>query len=174
MIVAREAYLVHRDRDTSRYAEGTRALLAYGASVTDDRYAAALERQAELTAAVEASLAVVDVLAGPTVGYQAPEQDPPFGTGEDHGESRFTGPYNLTGHPAVSLPVPAGPGALPAGLQLAGAPRRGRGPAPGGRRRRAPDRRPYPAAKPRRTDACPRPRAVTRSRWPAWRYPSSS
>ena len=107
MIVAREAYLVHRDRDTSRYAEGTRALLAYGASVSGDRYAAALERQLELTAAIEASLAGVDVLAGPTVGYQAPEQDPPFGTGEDHGESRFTGPYNLTGHPAVSLPVPA-------------------------------------------------------------------
>jgi Asp-tRNA(Asn)/Glu-tRNA(Gln) amidotransferase A subunit family amidase len=120
VIVAREAYLVHRDRDTSRYAEGTRALLAYGASVTGDRYAAALERQAELTVAVEASLAGVDALAGPTVGYQAPEQDPPFGTGEDHGESRFTGPYNLTGHPAVSLPVPAGSGALPAGLQLAG------------------------------------------------------
>jgi aspartyl-tRNA(Asn)/glutamyl-tRNA(Gln) amidotransferase subunit A len=135
VIVAREAYLVHRDRDTSRYAEGTRALLAYGASVTGDRYAAALERQAELTVAVEASLAGVDALAGPTVGYQAPEQDPPFGTGEDHGESRFTGPYNLTGHPAVSLPVPvpaagspAGPAAgrlavrtaLPVGLQLAG------------------------------------------------------
>jgi Asp-tRNA(Asn)/Glu-tRNA(Gln) amidotransferase A subunit family amidase len=125
VIVAREAYLVHRDRDTSRYAEGTRALLTYGASVTGDSYAAALDRQAELTAAVEASLAGVDALAGPTVGYQAPEQDPPFGTGEDHGESRFTGPYNLTGHPAVSLPVPvpgsaAGPGALPAGLQLAG------------------------------------------------------
>jgi Asp-tRNA(Asn)/Glu-tRNA(Gln) amidotransferase A subunit family amidase/ketopantoate reductase len=122
VIVAREAYLVHRDRDTRRYAEGTRALLAYGASVTGDDYAAALERQAELTAAVEGSLAGVDVLAGPTVGYQAPEQDPPFGTGEDHGESRFTGPYNLTGHPAVSLPVPvSGPhAALPAGLQLAG------------------------------------------------------
>ncbi len=137
VIVAREACLVHRDRDTSRYAEGTRALLTYGASVTDAAYAAALGRQAELTAAVEASLAGVDVLAGPTVGYQAPEQDPPFGTGEDHGEGRFTGPYNLTGHPAVSLPVPvAGPladrpglpaaeprpggAALPAGLQLAG------------------------------------------------------
>ena len=77
--------------------------------------------RAELTAAIEASLAGVDVLAGPTVGYQAPEQDPPFGTGQDHGESRFTGPYNLTGHPAVSLPVPVtGPFALPAGLQLAG------------------------------------------------------
>jgi Asp-tRNA(Asn)/Glu-tRNA(Gln) amidotransferase A subunit family amidase len=118
VIVSREAYLVHKDRDTSRYADGTRALLAFGASVSDTRYAAALGRRAELTAAVEASLARVDVLAGPTVGYQAPEQDPPFGAGDDNGESRFTGPYNLTGHPAVSLPVPAA--GLPAGLQLAG------------------------------------------------------
>jgi len=118
VIVAREAHLVHRHRDTSRYAEGTRALLAFGASVSDGQYAAALDRQAELTAAIEASLAGVDVLAGPTVGYQAPEQDPPFGAGDDNGESRFTGPYNLSGHPAVSLPVPAA--GLPAGLQLAG------------------------------------------------------
>jgi Asp-tRNA(Asn)/Glu-tRNA(Gln) amidotransferase A subunit family amidase/ketopantoate reductase len=118
VIVAREAHLVHQHRDLSRYAEGTRALLAFGASVSDGQYAAALDRQAELTAAIEASLEGVDVLAGPAVGYQAPEQDPPFGAGDDNGESRFTGPYNLSGHPAVSLPVPAA--GLPAGLQLAG------------------------------------------------------
>jgi Asp-tRNA(Asn)/Glu-tRNA(Gln) amidotransferase A subunit family amidase len=118
VIVAREAHLVHRGRDSSRYAEGTRALLKFGASVSDLRYARALEQRAGLTAAIEASLAGVDVLAGPTVGYQAPEQDPPFGVGDDNAEGRFTGPYNLTGHPAVSLPVPAA--GLPAGLQLAG------------------------------------------------------
>jgi Asp-tRNA(Asn)/Glu-tRNA(Gln) amidotransferase A subunit family amidase len=131
VIVAREAHLVHQHRDTSRYAEGTRALLAFGASVSDSQYAAALGRRAELTAAIEASLADVDVLAGPTVGYQAPEHDPPFGAGDDNGESRFTGPYNLSGHPAVSLPCPP---RTVTPLQLAG--RRGRrGPAPGEPRR---------------------------------------
>lgn len=118
VIVAREACLIHKGRDTSRYAEGTRALLTFGESVGDERYARALQQRAELTVAVEASLAGVDVLAGPTVGYQAPEQDPPFGVGDDSGEGRFTGPYNLTGHPAVSIPVSAA--GLPAGLQLAG------------------------------------------------------
>jgi Asp-tRNA(Asn)/Glu-tRNA(Gln) amidotransferase A subunit family amidase len=114
---------MHRGRDQSRYAEGTRALLAFGAEVSDREYEHARARQAELTAAIDACLdggagGGVAVLAGPTVGYPAPEQDPPFGTGTDHGEGRFTGPYNLSGHPAVSLPVPA-PGP-PAGLQLAG------------------------------------------------------
>jgi Asp-tRNA(Asn)/Glu-tRNA(Gln) amidotransferase A subunit family amidase len=119
VIVAREASQVHRDRDQARYADGTRALLAFGAGVSDRQYAAALRQRVELTAAIEASLSGVAALAGPAVGYPAPEQDPPFGTDTDHGEGRFTGPYNLSGHPAVSLPVPLG-GILPAGLQLAG------------------------------------------------------
>lgn len=117
VIVSREALLAHQGRDTARYAEGTRALLAYGATVGDAAYALALARRDELAAAIDASLAGFDALAGPTVGFQAPEQDPPFGVGEDSGEGRFTGPYNLSGHPAVSLPVPVA--GLPVGLQLA-------------------------------------------------------
>ena len=120
VIVAREAHLVHAGRDTAGYSEGTRALLEYGASVTDEQFARALAEQAELTAAIEASLAGVDALIGPSVGYQAPEQDPPFGVGEDSAEGRFTGPYNLSGHPALSLPVPVPDGSLPVGMQLAG------------------------------------------------------
>ncbi|HEY2308121.1 MAG TPA: amidase family protein [Streptosporangiaceae bacterium] len=118
VIVCAEAATVHRGRRWDAYADGTRALLEYGASITSDQYNAAIRQRAELSAAIEASLSGVDVLAGPTVGYQAPEQDPPFGAGADSAESRFTGPYNLTGHPAISIPVP-GTG-LPIGLQLAG------------------------------------------------------
>jgi Asp-tRNA(Asn)/Glu-tRNA(Gln) amidotransferase A subunit family amidase/ketopantoate reductase len=121
IIVGKEAFAVHGDRDTSRYSEGTKALLDFGAAVTDAELAAALEDKAELTAAVELSLAGVDALVGPTVGYQAPFEDPPFGVGDDNGEGRFTGPYNLTGHPAISLPVPVVPAdGLPAGIQFAG------------------------------------------------------
>jgi Asp-tRNA(Asn)/Glu-tRNA(Gln) amidotransferase A subunit family amidase len=116
--VCADAATVHRGRRWDAYSEGTRALLEYGASITSDQYDAALRQRAELSAAIEASLSGVDVLAGPTVGYQAPEQDPPFGAGADSAESRFTGPYNLTGHPAISIPVPAA--GLPIGLQLAG------------------------------------------------------
>jgi 2-dehydropantoate 2-reductase len=118
VIVSREASLVHAGRDQSRYAAGTRALLDYGASVGEDRFTEALGRRDALTEAIEATLDGVDVLAGPTVGYQAPEEDPPFGADDDSAEGRFTGPYNLTGHPAISIPVPIS--GLPAGLQLAG------------------------------------------------------
>ncbi len=118
VIVAREAHLVHAGRDTSRYSEGTLALLQYGAKVTDEQYALAMDEQSDLTAAIESSLSGVDVLAGPTVGYQAPDEDPPFGLGDNNAEGRFTGPYNLTGHPALSVPSPAA--GLPVGLQLAG------------------------------------------------------
>jgi 2-dehydropantoate 2-reductase len=118
VIVAREAHLVHAGRDTRGYSGGTRALFEFGAAVTDERYAWALGRRRELTAAIGVSLAGADALAGPTVGFTAPEQDPPFGVGDDNAEGRFTGPYNLSGHPAVSLPVPSA--GLPAGLQLAG------------------------------------------------------
>jgi len=117
-IVASEAVTSHAGRDTSQYAEGTRALLALGAGITPEQYATARAAQADLAAAVEETLAGVDALAGPTVGYCAPEQDPPFGVDGDNAEGRFTGPYNLTGHPAVSIPVPAL--GLPVGLQLAG------------------------------------------------------
>jgi Asp-tRNA(Asn)/Glu-tRNA(Gln) amidotransferase A subunit family amidase len=118
VIVAAEAFKVHQGRDLDRYAEGTRALLGFGASVTAQQYANAMRQRAELTAAIEASLTDVDILASPTVGYQAPEQDPRFGVEEGSAESRFTGPYNLTGHPAISLPIPSA--GLPVGLQLAG------------------------------------------------------
>jgi 2-dehydropantoate 2-reductase len=120
VIVAREAHLVHAGRDTAGYAEGTRALLDFGATVTDAQFEGALAEQAELTAGVQESMAGLDALIGPAVGYQAPEQDPPFGLGDDNAEGRFTGPYNLTGHPALSLPVPVPAGSLPVGMQFAG------------------------------------------------------
>ncbi len=118
VIVSSEGCAFHAGRDTSRYSDGTRSLLAFGATVTDEALAAALAEQAELTAAIEASLAGIDALAGPAVGFVAPTQDPPFGTGDSVGEGRFSGPYNLSGHPALSMPVPSA--GLPVGLQLAG------------------------------------------------------
>jgi Asp-tRNA(Asn)/Glu-tRNA(Gln) amidotransferase A subunit family amidase len=123
-IILREAWEVHRGlfvRDADGYGPGTRALLELGSRVESESYRAALADRDRVAAAFTALFERVDVLAGPTVAYAAPVEDPPVGTPEGNLEGRFTGPYNLGGNPAVSLPCGAVEGDLPAGLQLAAA-----------------------------------------------------
>jgi 2-dehydropantoate 2-reductase len=124
VIVIREAWEAHRTRyeaEADRYGPGTRALLELGVKVTDAEYRAALADRDRVAAGFARALAQADVLAGPTVAYVAPPEDPPFGTPEGDVEARFTGPCNLAGVPAVSVPCGAAEDGLPAGLQLAAA-----------------------------------------------------
>jgi 2-dehydropantoate 2-reductase len=123
-IVLREAWDVHRDlfeRQSGEYGPGTRALLELGAGIDDDTYRGALAVRERIAAGFAAVFEQVDLLAGPTVAYPAPREDPPFGTPEGDVEGRYTGPYNLVRNPAVSLPCGLVEGNLPAGLQLAAA-----------------------------------------------------
>jgi aspartyl-tRNA(Asn)/glutamyl-tRNA(Gln) amidotransferase subunit A len=96
-------------------------LLELGAEVTEEAYRRALADRDEVAAAFARAFDDVDLLAGPTVAYPAPPEDPPFGTPEGELEGRYTSPYNLAGVPAVSLPCGAVEGNLPAGLHLAAA-----------------------------------------------------
>jgi 2-dehydropantoate 2-reductase len=123
-IVLREAYETHHDllaREGAAYGPGTRALLDAGAGVTAGAYAEALAAKERVAVGFARVFEEVDVVAGPTVAYPAPPEDPPVGTPQGDLEARFTGPYNLAGVPAVSVPCGIAEGRLPAGLQLAAA-----------------------------------------------------
>jgi 2-dehydropantoate 2-reductase len=123
-IVVREAYDVHRkllEREGDKYGSGTRAVIEAGRDVDDERYERALADRQRVAEGFRRALGEVDVLAGPTVAYPAPHEDPPVGTPQGELEARFTGPYNLAGLPAVSVPCGLAEGPLPAGLQLAAA-----------------------------------------------------
>jgi 2-dehydropantoate 2-reductase len=121
-IVLAEAWEVHRDlfeHAAADYGPGTRALLELGSQIDGDAYRAGLAGRERVAAAFARAFEQVDVLAGPSVAYPAPPEDPPFGTPEGDVEGRYSGPYNLAGNPAVSLPCGLAEGSLPAGLQLA-------------------------------------------------------
>ena len=123
-VVLKEAYDVHREllaAEGDRYGPGTRALLEAGANVDAAVYARGLADKQRVAAGFAQAFEDVDVLAGPTVAYPAPPEDPPVGTPQGDVEARFTAPYNLAGVPAVSLPCGSAEGALPAGIQLAAA-----------------------------------------------------
>jgi 2-dehydropantoate 2-reductase len=121
-IILYEAYAEHRERlerEGEKFGAGTRMLLELAADVSEADYREALAARDAFTAALAGAFAGIDVLAGPTVAYTAPPEDPPVGTPEGDVEGRFTGPYNLAGVPAVSIPCGVAEDGLPAGLQLA-------------------------------------------------------
>lgn len=59
----------------------------------------------------------VDFLLMPTVPYPAPEEDPAL---EVDNEMKFTGLFNVTGHPAITMNAGFTESKLPVGLQLVG------------------------------------------------------
>jgi aspartyl-tRNA(Asn)/glutamyl-tRNA(Gln) amidotransferase subunit A len=59
-------------------------------------------------------------VVAPTVAWVAPAEDPAIAGDDGAVEACRTGPYNLTGHPAVTVPCGSAEDGLPAGLQFAG------------------------------------------------------
>jgi 2-dehydropantoate 2-reductase len=122
VIILREAWDVHRplfEREADAYGPGTRALLELAAEADEEAYEQGVADKDRVRAGFDRAFEHVHVLAGPTVAYPAPREDPPVGTPEGDLEARYTAPYNLAGLPAISLPCGAAEGNLPAGLQLA-------------------------------------------------------
>jgi 2-dehydropantoate 2-reductase len=121
IIVLWEAWEVHAGRyrcERDLYGPGTRALLDMASHITESEYRTALGDADRVAAGFARALAQADILAGPTMAFVAPPEDPPFNTPEGAVEARFTGPCNLARVPAVTLPCGAAEDGLPAALQL--------------------------------------------------------
>jgi aspartyl-tRNA(Asn)/glutamyl-tRNA(Gln) amidotransferase subunit A len=108
------------------YTPNVRFRLEMGRYVMAEDYVRALRLRARLTRSVDAALAEVDVLALPALAIPAP----PIGAatvsvkgGTDAVRSlmlRCTQLFNLSGHPAMSIPCGTTHAGLPVGLQLVG------------------------------------------------------
>ena len=117
----------------ARYSPGVRARFEAARYVLGEDYLRALKGQQVLRDEVDRALDSCDALVLPTMPVVAP----PIGaaTVEIDGTAepvrslmlRLTQPFNITGHPAITLPDGRGAHGLPCGLQLVG--HRGRTPA---------------------------------------------
>jgi aspartyl-tRNA(Asn)/glutamyl-tRNA(Gln) amidotransferase subunit A len=122
-IILAEASTYHKqcypDREKD-YALGTAANLKAGYGITAVSYVEAIMKKHEFTSNINKLFEQVDLLLCPTVPYPATEKDPSFEDGNIDISQR-TIPFNLTGHPAMS--ISAGNTAsqnLPVGLQMIG------------------------------------------------------
>ena len=113
---------VHADLDQSRYQPELRARLASAAEVPGWRYVRARTAAAETTASMSGLLAGPDAVVLPTAPIVAPpldatEVETPAGPAAVRDRwRRNTRLASLTGHAALSLPLPAA--GLPIGLQV--------------------------------------------------------
>ena len=129
-IAPREAFLQHAatlDTVPERYTAAVRQRLEIGRTVPLEDFARALEDQAVLRAEVDAALAGGDALVLPTLPIPAPRLGADIvavGATEQPTRAmmlRDTQLFNLTGHPAISLPCGLTRDGLPCGLQIVGA-----------------------------------------------------
>lgn len=99
------------------YAELTYKQLEMGMQHKTVDYLEGLKDLNLYTKAISNLFDRVDIILTPTVPFPAPTEDPVIGS-DELDEMMFTGPFNISGHPAVTLNMGFTAEGLPVGLQL--------------------------------------------------------
>lgn len=129
-IVLPEAAWYHAatlDSDPSGYSPGVRLRLEMGRYVLAEDYVRAMRLRERLTSAVDRALDGCDALLLPSLAIPAPPAGAQSVEIEGQAEPlrgamlRLTQLFNLTGHPAISLPAGVNRNGLPIGMQLVAA-----------------------------------------------------
>lgn len=102
-----------------KYAPVTYQQIEAGMKQSAVHYLNGKEDQASYRATVNKLFENVDFLFTPTVAFPAPKEDPVIGD-EELDEMMFTGPFNLSGHPAVTVNMGYTGDNLPVGIQIVG------------------------------------------------------
>ena len=124
VIMTSEAFAYHQNNLRSRpqdFGEMVRARFRIGGLYTGSEYVQAQRARNVLKREFAELLRRVDVVASPTMSTPAPRFDE-TDTMTTSRVPSFTGPYNLTGMPAISVPCGFTDLGLPVGLQIAGKP----------------------------------------------------
>ena len=119
-----EAFAYHREDLGSKwslYGKHTRMSLARGALQTASDYAQAQRFRSYFIKVVTEAMADLDVLITPTSATPAQRIDEMSVEGRLTQPS-FTGPWNLTGRPALAIPCGFSASGLPLSMQIAGKP----------------------------------------------------
>ncbi|MFS2162617.1 amidase [Variovorax sp. Varisp62] len=118
------------DRIAAHYGRETIDRLERARTVTLGDYARALQVRRDFTARLHCAMSVVDFLVLPTCPCTAPRVgQPSIDIGHWSGTVRealmtYTAPFNVAGFPAISIPLAARDGLLPAGMQIVAKPGR--------------------------------------------------
>jgi aspartyl-tRNA(Asn)/glutamyl-tRNA(Gln) amidotransferase subunit A len=124
-----EAFAYHAEalgRAPAEFSHGVRSRLEMGGTISRDDYVRAQGDRGQMRAAVDRGLSHCDVLVLPTLPIPPQKIGAATATVGAHEEPlrpmtlRLTQLFNLTGHPAISLPCGYTGEGLPCGLQLVG------------------------------------------------------
>ena len=124
VIMLAEAFAIHQADLRARladYAQKTSGRFLLGAALTAADYVEALRVRGELAAAVNAVLGRYDALLTACALTTAPRFDAVPDSLASTSPMQ-TIPFNVTGHPAMSVPVGLGPDHLPLSVQVVGRP----------------------------------------------------